>query len=80
MIVEWVIKFKGPLLVVKYEDLQANAVCEVLRILDFLKFDFNEESVRRALVQDFRLATLENHITCITVLQYGACVIIAIKI
>ena len=59
MIVEWVINFEGPLLVVKYEDLQVDAVSEVLRILDFLQFDYNEESVRRALVQDFRFVTLK---------------------
>ena len=60
MVVEWVIKFKGPLLVVKYKDLQADAFSEVLRILDFLQFDYNEESVRRALVQDFRFVTLKS--------------------
>ena len=63
MIVEWMIKFKGPLLVVKYEDLQADAFNEVLRILDFLEFDYNEESIRRALIHDFRFVTLESHIT-----------------
>ena len=63
MIVEWVIKFKGLLLVVKYEDLQADAFSEVLKILDFLEFDYNEEFVRRALVHDFRFVTLEDNIT-----------------
>ena len=77
MIVEWVIKFKGPLLVVKYEDFQANVFSEVLRILDFLQFDYNEEFVRRALVQDFRFVTLKSTLH-ITLPEHGSNVMITI--
>ena len=55
----WVINFKGPLLVVKYEDIQADTVSQILRILDFLHFDYDETLIRRALVQDFRFVTLK---------------------
>ena len=61
MVVEWVIKFTGPLLVVKYEDLQADTASVVMRILDFLQFDYNEEFVRSALRQDYMFVTLKSH-------------------
>ena len=58
-VVAWVIYFKGPLLVVKYEDIQADTVSQILRILDFLHFDYDEKLIRRALVQDFRFVTMK---------------------
>ena len=60
-VLEWVIKFKGPLCVAKYEDLVADAVSEVLRILDFLKFDYNEEVVRSAVSQEYSRYQRKQH-------------------
>ena len=57
MVAAWVTYFKGPLLVVKYEDIQADTASQILRILDFLQFDYHENLIRRALVQDFRFVT-----------------------
>ena len=59
--IEWVVKFKGPLLVVKYEDLQADTIGEVFRILEFLKFDYDEESVKCAASQEYRFVTMKSH-------------------
>lgn len=53
------INFKGPLLVVKYEDIQADSVAQVIRILDFVKYDYDEEFVRKALSQDFRFVAVK---------------------
>ena len=76
--IEWVIKFKGPLLVVKYEDVQADTMSEVLRILDFLKFDYNEESVRSGASQEYRFVTMKS--CYISILKYGCYAMITIRI
>ncbi len=52
-----------PVLVVRYEDIKANTVATVMRILNFLKFPSTEEEVRSRLARDFSLFQRKTHPT-----------------
>ena len=54
MVVNWVINFKGPLLMLRYEDIRADSAGQVMRVLDFVNYKYDEEFVKRAVAQDFR--------------------------
>ena len=51
MVDNWIIQSKPqhPVLVVRYEDIKANQVSEVKRILDFLHFPYEEEELHSRL-------------------------------
>ena len=53
IIQEWLPVDNHPVLVVHYEDLKNDSFTEVKRMLDFLKFDYNDAELKEKLSEDY---------------------------